>query len=417
MLGALFGAIWPAWGADLNPIAQGFVKLISMLISPIIFCTIVIGIGGMSDLRKIGRVGLVAIVYFELLTTAALLIGLVIVNWIKPGAGIHAHAASLDMGAINSYVAVAKKMTFSDYVLNIIPTTLPGALTSGEILQVLLVALLFGIVLVQMGEKGRPLTALVETLYKVILGIVTILVKLAPLAAFAALAFTVGKYGLRTIGGLFDLMLCVYLTMALFIVLVLGGILRLNRIGLWSFLRYIREELFLVIGTSSSETALPGLIAKMEHLGCAKPVVGLVVPAGYSFNLDGTSIYLTMAAVFIAQATDTPLSVGQQLVMLGVLLLTSKGSAGVTGAGFVTLSATLASTQSVPISGLTLILGIDRFMSQARSITNLIGNAVAVVAIAAWEDEFDRERAWRVLAGQPMELGSSSIREAVDEAG
>ncbi len=417
VLGAAFGALWPETGAALNPIALGFVKLVSMLISPIIFCTVVLGIGSMSDLKKIGRVGLVALVYFEAVTTLALVIGLIVVNFIKPGAGIHAHLASLDPGAISGYLATAKKMSVTDYLLNIIPTTLPGALTSGEILQVLLVSVLFAVALVQIGDKGRPVFVVIESAYKVIFGIVGIIVKLAPLAAFAAVAFTVGKYGVRSIGSLLSLMLCVYLTMAVFIVVVLGGILRLNGFRLGSFLRYLREELFLVIGTSSSETALPGLIAKLENLGCAKPVVGLVVPAGYSFNLDGTCIYLTMAAVFIAQATDTPLSLGQQLLMLGVLLLTSKGSAGVTGAGFITLSATLASTQTVPVAGLTLILGIDRFMSQARAITNLIGNAVAVVTISAWEDELDRGRARRVLAGEPPESHPGAAARSRSEGG
>jgi aerobic C4-dicarboxylate transport protein len=343
-------------------------------------------------------------------TTLALMIGLVVVNWVQPGAGIHANAASLDAGAVSAYVNPAKKMSLVDHLLNIIPGTLPGALTSGEILQVLLVAILCGAALVQMGPKGRRVTELLEDTFKMLMGVVAFIVKLAPLAAFAAIAFTVGKFGLHSLAGLASLMACVLLTMAVFIVVVLGGILRLSGLGLWRFLRYMREELFLVFGTSSSETALPGLIAKMENLGCSKPVVGLVVPAGYSFNLDGTCIYLTMAAVFIAQATDTPLSLSQQLGMLVVLLLTSKGAAAVTGGGFVTLSATLASIQIVPVAGLTLILGIDRFMSQARTITNLIGNAVAVVTIAAWEKELDHKRAQKVLAGEPLEIGSMPIK-------
>jgi aerobic C4-dicarboxylate transport protein len=408
VLGGVCGHFWPDFGASLKPIADAFIRLVTMLISPIIFCTIVVGIGSMSDLKKVGRVGLKALIYFEIVTTLALLIGLVVVNWLKPGAGIHANAAALDASAVSAYIHPAKKLTLVDYLLNIIPGTLPGALTSGEILQVLLVAILCGAALVQMGQKGRRVTELLEDTFKMLMGVVSFIVKLAPLAAFAAIAFTVGKFGLHSLAGLASLMACVYLTMIIFIIVVLGGILRLSGLGLWRFLRYLREELFLVIGTSSSETALPGLIAKMENLGCSKPVVGLVVPAGYSFNLDGTSIYLTMAAVFIAQATDTPLSLSQQLGMLVVLLLTSKGAAAVSGGGFVTLSATLASTQIVPVAGLTLILGIDRFMSQARALTNVIGNAVAVVTIAAWEKEFDRARAKSVLGAEPLEISSMS---------
>jgi aerobic C4-dicarboxylate transport protein len=410
ILGGMCGQIWPSFGASLKPIADAFIKLVTMLISPIIFCTIIVGIGNMSDLKKVGRVGLKALVYFEVVTTLALLIGLGVVNWVKPGAGIHANVAALNADAASPYLAPVKKTSTVDHLLNIIPSTLPGALTSGEILQVLLVAILCGAALVQMGSKGRRVTELLEDVFKVLMGVVAFIVKLAPLAAFAAVAFTVGKFGLHSLAGLASLMACVYLTMVVFIVVVLGAILRLSGLKLWCFLRYLREELFLVIGTSSSETALPGLIAKMENLGCSKPVVGLVVPAGYSFNLDGTSIYLTMAAVFIAQATDTPLDLGQQIGMLVVLLLTSKGAAAVTGGGFVTLSATLASTQIVPVAGLTLILGIDRFMSQARALTNLIGNAVAVVTIAVWEKEFDHKRAREVLAGEPPEISSVTIK-------
>jgi aerobic C4-dicarboxylate transport protein len=417
VLGGICGYFWPAFGASLKPIADGFIRLITMLISPIIFCTIVVGIGSMSDLKKVGRVGFKALIYFEAVTTLALVIGLVVVNLVKPGAGIHANAATLDTGAIGSYLSPAKKLTIVDYLLNIIPTTLPGALTSGEILQVLLVATLCGAALVQLGPKGRPVTEFLETSFKVLMGVVAMVVKLAPLAAFAAIAFTVGKFGLKSLTALASLMSCMYLTMVVFIVVVLGGLLRLSGLRLWRFVRYLREELVLVLGTSSSETALPGLIAKMENLGCSKPLVGLVVPAGYSFNLDGTSIYLTMAAVFIAQATDTPLTLSAQVGMLMVLLLTSKGAAAVTGGGFVTLSATLAATQTVPVAGLTLILGIDRFMSQARAITNLIGNAVAVVTIATWEKEFDSHRARQILAGEPLELGSVSVKEAIKRVG
>jgi len=356
----------------------------------------------MHNLKQIGRVGFIALVYFEVVTTLALVIGLVVVNWVKPGVGVHANSATLDVSSIATYTAAAKKLSVIDYIMNLIPTTLPGALVSGEILQVVLVAILVGIALASLGEKGKKLTELLDIISKVMMAIVGIVVRLAPLAAFAAIAFVVGKYGSRSLMSLASLMLCVIITMVLFVVFILGTILRLNKFRLWPLLKYLKEEILLVLGTSSSETALPGLMAKMEGLGCAKPVVGLVVPAGYSFNLDGTSIYLTMAAIFIAQATDTPLSLWQQIVMLFVLMLASKGAAAVTGGGFVTLSATLASTQTVPVAGLTLVLGIDRFMSLARALVNLIGNAVAVLAIASWEKEIDRDKANRILSSKAL---------------
>jgi aerobic C4-dicarboxylate transport protein len=397
IVGCLYGLFFPASAVNYKFIADAFVSLISMLISPIIFCTIVVGIGSMSDLKRIGRVGLIALLYFEVITTLALVIGLVVVNWIKPGVGMHANVAALDVSTIAMYTTAAKKLSALDYFMNLIPKTFLGALVSGEILQVLLVAILTGVALAGMGEKGKKLTDMLEVISKVMMRIVGIVVKLAPLAAFAAIAFVVGKYGSRSLLALLSLMVCVIITMIVFIVLVLGTVLRLNRFRLWPLIKYLKEEIILVLGTSSSETALPGLMAKMESLGCAKPVVGLVVPAGYSFNLDGTSIYLTMAAVFIAQATDTPITLWQQIVMLLVLMLASKGAAAVTGGGFVTLSATLASTQTVPVAGLTLVLGIDRFMSLARAIVNLIGNAVAVLAISSWEKELDRTKANNIL--------------------
>ena len=402
ILGCIFGLISPAHAVYYKPVADAFIRLISMLISPIIFCTIVVGIGSMHNLKQIGRVGFIALVYFEVVTTLALVIGLVVVNWVKPGVGVHANSATLDVSSIATYTAAAKKLSVIDYIMNLIPTTLPGALVSGEILQVVLVAILVGIALASLGEKGKKLTELLDIISKVMMAIVGIVVRLAPLAAFAAIAFVVGKYGSRSLMSLASLMLCVIITMVLFVVFILGTILRLNKFRLWPLLKYLKEEILLVLGTSSSETALPGLMAKMEGLGCAKPVVGLVVPAGYSFNLDGTSIYLTMAAIFIAQATDTPLSLWQQIVMLFVLMLASKGAAAVTGGGFVTLSATLASTQTVPVAGLTLVLGIDRFMSLARALVNLIGNAVAVLAIASWEKELDRDKANRILSSKAL---------------
>jgi aerobic C4-dicarboxylate transport protein len=400
VLGALLGHFQPEFAAKLQPLGDAFIKVVKMLVAPIIFTSIVIGLGGMRDLRKAGRVGLKALLYFEALTTIALVIGLVVVNWLQPGAGIHANAATLDVTHIAGYTAAANKLGLVEFLLHIIPDTFLGAFTSGEILQVLFLALLCGIVVAQLGDQAHPVVVPLEGLFKILMRIVGLVMLFAPLAAFGAMAAMVSHFGLGALASLAKLMFGVYLTMAIFIAIVLGSVLRLNGLGLWRFLRYLREEILLVLGTSSSESAFPGLIVKLERLGCARPIVGLVLPAGYSFNLDGTCIYLTMAAIFIAQATDTPLTLGQQLGILGLLLLTSKGAAAVTGGGFVTLSATLTSTHAIPVSGLTLLVGVDRFMSEARAITNLIGNGVAVVTVAAWEGEFDRGRAHRVLAGE-----------------
>jgi aerobic C4-dicarboxylate transport protein len=406
ILGSLLGHYWPERGIMLQPLGEGFIKLVKMLIAPIIFAAIVSGIGGMRDLRKVGRVGLKALIYFEILTTLALVIGLLVVNWIQPGTGIHANAAELaagtNAGAVGTYTTAGQKLSTVDFILNIIPVTFLGAFSTGDILQVLLLAILTGIAAAQIGEKSKPVVDFLEVCLKVLMRIVGILMKLAPLAAFGAMAYTVGKFGLGSLASLAKLMLSVYITMAVFIVVVLGGVLRMVGFSLWRYLRYIRDEILLVLGTSSSESALPAMYTKLEHLGCARSVVGLVLPTGYSFNLDGTCIYLTMAAIFIAQATDTPLTIWQQLGILSILLLTSKGAAAVTGGGFITLSATLASTHTVPVSGLSLIIGIDRFMSEGRAITNLIGNGVAVIAVSAWEGELDKERAHRVLAGETV---------------
>jgi len=404
VLGSVVGHFQPEFGTALQPLGEAFIKVVKMLIGPIIFSTIVIGIGGMRDLRKVGRVGLKALIYFEILTTLALVIGLLVVNWVQPGAGIHANPHELTAGAggaaTTGYAAAGQKLSTVGFLLNIIPATFVGAFTSGEILQVLLIAVLCGVAAAQLGEKAESALALLEVLFGILMRVVGIIMRFAPLAAFGAMAFTVGKYGLDSLASLAKLLVSVYLTMGAFIIVVLGAVMRLVGLSLWRYLRYIREEILLVIGTSSSEPALPGMLAKLERLGCARPVVGLVLPTGYSFNLDGTCIYLTMAAIFIAQATDTPLTVLQQLGIVGILLLTSKGAAAVTGGGFVTLSATLASTHTVPVSGLSLIIGIDRFMSEARAVTNLIGNGVAVIAVAAWEGELDRAQAQRVLAGE-----------------
>lgn len=397
VLGVLLGVLAPDWAVPLKPLGDGFIKLIKMLIAPIIFTTVVAGISGMGDIKKVGKVGIKALVYFELVTTLALIIGLVIANVLAPGAGMHASAASLDSKAIASYVGAAQAMSPVDSILHLIPQTFAGAFVEGDILQVLLVALLSGFALARLGEYGRPITNLLHELARMFFGMVSIVTRLAPIAAFGAMAFTIGKYGLGSLAALAKLMACVYLTCAVFIVVVLGGISRLGGFSLWKIIRYIREELFIVIGTSSSEAALPGLMAKLEKAGCARSVVGLVVPAGYSFNLDGTCIYLTMAALFIAQATDTALSLSSQIGLLLVLLLTSKGAAGVTGSGFIVLAATLAATGKIPVAGMALILGVDRFMSEARAITNFIGNTVATLVLARYDGEFDRSKGGEVL--------------------
>jgi aerobic C4-dicarboxylate transport protein len=381
----------------MRPLGDAFIRLMRMLIAPIIFTTVVVGLAGMGDLRKAGRVGLKAVVYFEVVTTLALVIGLVVVNLAAPGAGIHANAASLDTSAVSAYTTQAKSLGTVDFLLKLIPVTFAGAFSDGEILQVLLLALLFGVALSRLGEHARPVLNLLHDVARVFFGIVEFVTRLAPIAAFGAMAFTIGKYGIGTLVQLGQLMACVYLTCLVFIFAGLGLIARIGGFSLWKILRLIREELFIVLGTSSSEAALPGLMRKLEQVGCSKSVVGIVVPAGYSFNLDGTCIYLTMAALFIAQATDTPLSLAGQLGLLAILLLTSKGAAGVTGSGFITLAATLAATDKIPVAGLALILGVDRFMSEARALTNFIGNAVATVMVARWDREIDLNRAGEIL--------------------
>lgn len=391
--GAVFGEFYPQSAIAFKPLGDGFVSLVKMLIGPIIFCTIVTGIGKIGDLKKVGRVGIKALVYFEVVTTIALIIGLLVVNWMQPGVGRHAVITSADLGKAAAY---NKPLTIVGFVLNIIPTTFPGALTSGEILQVLLVAILFGAAVSRLGAQAEPLIHLLEIVTKALMGIVGMIMKLAPIAAFGAIAYTVGSQGMASLLSLGKLMLCVYLTMVMFIIFVLGSIMRFNELSLLKFIRYIREELLLVLGTSSSESALPGMITKMEYLGCSKSVVGIVLPSGYSFNLDGTCIYLTMAAVFLAQSTDTPLTLWHQITIVALLLLTSKGAAAVTGGGFITLSATLSSTP-IPVGGLSLLVGIDRFMSEARALTNLIGNGVATITVAKWENELDLVRAKRIL--------------------
>ena len=396
-LGVVLGLGWPSFGASLKPVADGFVSLVKMLIAPIIFCTVVVGLAGMGDLKQAGRIGWKALVYFEVVTTLALVIGLVVANLWQPGAGFHATPASLNAQDIDTYTAAAKEQSVVATLLHLIPKTFVSAFAEGDILQVLLLAVLFGLALNRLGATGTPLLKLLQDVTRVFFGMVHLVTKLAPLAAAAAIAFTLGKYGAGPLVQLGQLMLCVYLTCAVFILVVLGCIARFAGFSLFKILRLIRDELLIVVGTSSSETALPGLMEKMERVGCDRTSVGILVPAGYSFNLDGTCIYLTMAALFIGQAMDIPLTLSQQLTLIAVLLLTSKGAAGVTGSGFITLAATLAVTGTIPVVGIALILGVDRFMSEARAVTNFIGNAVATLVIARWNGDYDAAKGDAVL--------------------
>ncbi|MEW9897430.1 dicarboxylate/amino acid:cation symporter [Chitinivorax sp. PXF-14] len=401
--GVLLGYFEPKLGVNLKPLGEGFIKLVKMIIAPVIFCTVVHGIAGMQDMKKVGRVGGKALLYFEVVSTFALLIGLVVANTLKPGAGFNANLAALDTKAIADFTAKAHAQGTVDFILNIIPTTFVDAFAKGDILQVLLLAILFGFSLSALGDKGKPVLDLVEQFSKVVFGIVNIVMKAAPIGAFGAMAFTIGKYGIDALIPMAKLMGSFYLTCALFVLLVLGTIARATGFSIIRFIAYIKEELLIVLGTSSSESALPRLMSKMERLGCSRPVVGLVVPTGYSFNLDGTNIYMTMAALFIAQATNTDLTLTQQLTILAVAMLTSKGASGITGAGFITLASTLAVVPSIPVAGMALILGIDRFMSEARALTNFIGNAVATVVVSRWEKELDHAKLQRVLSGQADE--------------
>ncbi|HEY1109507.1 MAG TPA: dicarboxylate/amino acid:cation symporter [Opitutaceae bacterium] len=401
VLGGLLGYVKPDLGVQLRPLGDAFVSLVKMLIGPIIFTTVVVGLAGMGDLKKIGRVGGRALLYFELVTTLALIIGLVVANLFRPGDGFHADPTKLDAGAIAKYTGAANQMGTVDFLLHIIPKTFVSAFAEGEILQVLFLAILFGLALGRLGDHGRPILNLLNDIARIFFGIVSIVTKVAPIAAGGAMAFTIGEYGVGKLAQLGYLLACVYLTCVVFVAVVLGSIARFAGFSLWKILKYIREELLLVLGTSSSESALPGLMAKMEKAGCARPVVGIVVPSGYSFNLDGTCIYLTMAALFVAQATDTPLTLVEELGLIGVLLLTSKGAAGVTGSGFIVLAATLKATGKIPAEGMVLILGVDRFMSEARAITNFIGNTVATFVVAKWNGDFDPALGAEVLAAPP----------------
>lgn len=390
-VGIAIGYFWPAFGKSLKPLGDGFVKLIKMIVAPIIFCTVVHGIASMRDLKKLGRVGLKALLYFEVVSTLALVIGLVVVNLLKPGAGFNIDPQTLDPSIGQTYAKGAHGLNVVDFLLNIIPSTFFGAFANGELLQVLFVASLTAAAIAVMGPSGQPLLRGIEYGSKVFFGIMRIIVRVAPLGAMGAMAFTVGSYGIGSLNRLLALMGDFYLTAALFVIIVLGLIAYACGFSIFRFLAYIKEELLLTIGTSSSETALPGMIDKMCRLGCTDATVGLVIPTGYSFNLDGTNIYMTIAAVFLAQATNTPLDLGHQITLLLVAMISSKGASGVTGAGFVTLAATLAVVPSVPIASLALLVGIDRFMSECRAVTNLIGNGVATLVISRWEKEVTKE--------------------------
>jgi aerobic C4-dicarboxylate transport protein len=401
-LGALLGALYPQAGAAMKPFGDAFIKLIKMLIAPVIFCTVVTGIGGAADLKKVGKTGGLALIYFEVMSTVALILGLAAINILRPGSGMNVDPRTLDAASVAAYTGPGKMQSVTDFLLNVIPTTVVDAFAKGEILQVLLFAVLFGFALRRLGGRGASMLAFIDALSQVLFGIVGAIMKWAPLGAFGAMATTLGKYGVGSLLPLGLLMACFYGTCLVFIFGALGLVARLHGFGIWQFVRYIGDELLVVLGTSSSESVLPRMIAKLHKMGAGQSVVGLVIPAGYSFNLDGTSIYLTMATVFIAQATNTPMDLQQQLTLLAVLMLTSKGAAGVTGSGFIVLAATLSSLGTLPVAGLALILGIDRFMSEARALTNVIGNGIATLVVAKWTGDLDVVTMRQELSGERL---------------
>jgi len=413
ILGVLVGYLAPNAGAAMKPLGDGFIKLIRMIIAPIIFTTVAVGIGKMGAMKDVGRIGLRALIYFEVVSTVALVIGLIVVTLLKPGVGVGFDPAAADVSSVKEYTTASSHLSTIDFLLNVIPDTVVGAFARGEVLQVLLFAVLFGLALLRLGPRVDTLVSVIASASDALFNVVGIIMRLAPVGAFGAMAFTVGRYGIGSLVALGHLVAAVYIACLCFIFLVLGAIATLTGFSLLKFLKYIGEEILIVLGTSSSESALPRIMAKLEHLGCAKPVVGLVFPTGYSFNLDGTSIYMTMAAIFVAQASGVHLSLGQELGILGVLLLTSKGAAAVTGSGFVTLAATLAAFPTIPVAGLALLLGVDRFMSEARAITNLIGNAVATMVVARWDGALDLERARAILAGnEPRPEPEAALADA-----
>ena len=402
-LGAILGAWRPGLGVACKLLPDIFIRLIRMMIAPVIFTSVVVGIGRMGDLKRVGRIGLRAVVYFEVMTTLAMIIGLIMVHLLHPGNGVNAKVAELNTKDISNYVGKANEQSFPAFLLNLIPRTLVGAFAEGEIIQVLLVSVLFGVALASLGERNRPLISGLDLVYQALMRMIAGIIRLAPLAAFGAMAFTFAKFGMRSLWSLGELVTCMFLACALFVALGLGPVLRWNGFSLFHFLRAIREEIMIALGTASSEPAFPRLMAKLESLGCSRPVVGLVLPAGYSFNLDGSSLYLTLGALYIAQATNTPLSFGQELGMLAICLITSKGAAAVVGGGFITLAATLAMFPTIPVEGMVLILGIDQFLASARATTNLIGNAAATLLVAHWEGELD------LVAARPVRTRGSSV--------
>ena len=413
-LGIALGVLKPDWAVALKPLGEGFVGLIKMLIAPIVFTTVTIGIAGMGDLKKVGRVGFKAVVWFEVMTTLALVLGLGIVSIIGPGRGIHAKAEALDTTVLDKTLSGPRPHGLVEHLQALVPSSFVGAFTGGDVLQVLVLAVLSGIALAGMKERGKPVLHGLEQVAGFFFAVIGVVMRLAPIGAFGAMAFTVGKFGVEALGNLFLLIVSFYATALIFVFVVLGAALRFVGLSIFRFVRFLRDELVLVLGTSSSESALPLVMDKLERLGCAPAVVRLVVPTGYSFNLDGTCIYLTMASVFVSQALDVELTLGQQVSLLLVLLLTSKGAAGVTGSGFVTLAATLQSVGTVPVAGLSLLIGIDRFMSEARALTNLVGNAVATVVVSRWEDALDLERAKAVLDGRDS---AASVRAETSQPG
>ncbi len=400
VLGIIVGAAFPEFGASLKILADIFIKLIKMLIAPIIFLTVVIGIGSMGDVKKVGKIGGKALIYFEIVSTFALAIGLLIVNIIQPGKGFNTDAANAADVSQYTEQAAAAEHGFGPFIMQIIPDNVVGALANGELLPVLFSAVLFGLAAAAIGEPAKPVIKFFEQVADIFFKIVNMVMKISPIGAFGAMSYTIGNFGIKSLGNLGFLMLSVYITMFIFIVVVIGLITRFFGFSIFKFIKYIKDEIFIVIGTSSSESALPSMMRKLENYGCSKQVVGLVIPTGYSFNLDGTSIYLSMAAIFIAQAYGVDLDIWHQLTLLAILMLTSKGAAGVTGSGFITLAATLAAFPMIPVEGIALLIGVDRFMSEARAVTNLIGNGVATVVVSKMENEFDPEQEKRALSGK-----------------
>lgn len=415
LLGVIIGHVWPETGEALKPLGDAFIKLVKMIIAPVIFLTLVTGIAGMTELRSVGRVAGKAFAYFLFFSTLALIVGLIVANTVQPGAGMNVDPATLDTSGVTGYVEKAQHSSIVEFLMAIIPTTMVSALAGDSLLQVLFVSILFGIALSMVGEPAAPVRELLDKVGLVVFRLVGILMRAAPVGAFGAMAFTIGKYGIESLANLAGLVATFYLTSLIFVVVVLGIAARLAGFSIFKLIRYLKAELLLVLGTSSSESALPSLMEKMERAGCEKSVVGLVVPTGYSFNLDGTNIYMTLAALFIAQACNVDLSLGDQIALLLVAMISSKGAAGVTGAGFITLAATLSIVPSVPVAGMALILGIDRFMSECRSLTNFIGNAVATVVVARWDNALDRDRLRAALDGEPpAKIAAPPVEQDMD---